>query len=104
MIYLHATLQLGQGKGREFDEFLGKRFSPYLQNLGDKFVGSWMTLVGNQSEVTDLWSFEDAAHYEKVMMTIMRDKEAAPMAVTLNSIVDRETTKLMLPLRCSPLR
>ena len=104
MIYLHATLQLGQGKAREFDEFLGTQFSPYLQNLGAKFVGSWMTLVGNQSEITDLWSFEDAAHYEKVMMTIMRDKQAAPMAATLASVVDKETTELMLPLRCSPLK
>ena len=104
MIYLHATLQLQQGKAREFDEFLGTRFSPYLKELGANFVGSWLTLVGNQSEVTDLWSFEDAAQYESIMRTIMRDRAAAPLAETLTTLVAKETTKLMLPLRCSPLK
>jgi len=104
MIYLNATLQIAPGKVVEFDRFLGKEFSPYLGKLGAKFVGSWSTLVGSQSEVTDLWSFESAGHYEEVMQKIMRDPDALPLINTLNSIVMKETTKLAYPLRCSPLK
>ena len=104
MIYLNATLQVVPGKVPEFDKFLGKQFSPYLEKLGARFVGSWSTLVGNQSEITDLWCFENAGHYEEVMQQIMRDPEALPLISTLNTIIAKENTKLMYPLRCSPLK
>jgi hypothetical protein len=105
MIYLHTTVQLaGPAKVLEFEEVLGKKFSPYLEKLGAKFVGSWFTLVGPQSEVTDLWCFENAAHYEEVMQKVMMDPEAIPLMATLSSLIVQETTKLMYPLPCSPLK
>ena len=95
MIYLHATLQLLQGKATEFNDLLANGIAPSVGKYGMKLVGSWENVVGNRDEVIDIWQLDSIEQYEAFT------RETRGMS---SPLVIGETTKLIRPLPCSPLR
>jgi hypothetical protein len=104
VIYLHATIQVTLFKTVEFRRVLAAAVIPIFEKHGAKLIGSWETMVGNQSEITDIWAFETMAHFEKSTQSLMRDSEWAKVKDTLATMTVKEKTKLLVPLKCSPLK
>ena len=104
MVYLHATLQLAPYKSREFSKFLATSLVPLFEKHGAKLIGSWETIVGNQNEVTDIWGFDSLAHFEASTQSLLRDPQWASVQETMTTMIVREKTKLLAPLKCSPLK
>jgi hypothetical protein len=104
MIYMMATLNVKPDKVREFNRFLGEELAPFLGKLGMELAGSWISSVGVMHEVVDLWSFENFQHFERVMSSIVKDPEFRKLDARLRTMVTSETTKMLSPLPCSPLK
>jgi len=104
MVYLHATLQLAPYKSREFGKFLATTLVPLFEKHGAKLIGSWETFLGNQSEITDIWGFDSLAHFEASTQSMLRDPQFASALEAMAPMVVSETTKLLAPLKCSPLK
>ena len=104
MIFFQTTMEMAPGTAHQFDKMLGQHLAPCMDKYGGKLVGSWEAAVGTLNEITDLWSFNDMAHFEKAMQSFGMDAELRPHLMALQSMVVRETMKLLRPLRCSPLR
>ena len=104
MVYLHATIQVAPFKNLEFRRILATAVIPIFEKHGAKLIGSWETAVGNQSEITDIWAFETMAHLEKSTQSLLRDPEWTRVKDTLATMIVKEKTKLLVPLKCSPLK
>ena len=104
MVYLHATLQLAPYKSREFGKFLATTLVPLFEKHGAKLIGSWETFLGNQSEITDIWGFDSLAHFEASTLSLLQDPQWASVQETMSPMVISEKTKLLAPLKCSPLK
>ena len=104
MIYMMATLDVIPDKVREFNDFLGQELAPFLGKFGMELTGSWIISVGVMHQVVDLWSFESFEHFERVMTSIFKDPEFRKLDGRLRTMVTSETTKMLSPLPCSPLK
>ena len=104
MIYLMATLDVIPDKMGEFVEFLEKEGVPLFDRFGLKLVGSWTTTVGTMNQVVDLWACESLEHFGRAMTAMVRDPEFRKLDSKLRTITTSETTKLLWPLPCSPMR
>ncbi len=104
MVYLHATLQLTPFKSAQFSKLMTTSVVPLFEKHGAKLIGSWETIVGNQNEVTDLWSFDSVAHFEASLQSLVRDPEWSSVKEAMTPLILKERTKLLTPLKCSPLK
>ena len=104
MIYMQATVDVIPDKVGEFVEFLGKELAPFVDRFGMKLVGSWTNTVGTMFQVIDLWAFESLEHFGRAITAMVRDPEFRKLDSRLRTIITSETTKVLWPLPCSPMR
>ena len=104
MIYLQATIQVSPLRSTEFGRLLGNAIVPLVEKHGARLIGSWETAVGSQSEITDLWAFESLSHFEASTQSLLRDPEWQSVKESIAPMIVKERTKLLAPLRFSPLK
>jgi len=104
MLYLHASIKVQPFRSAEFIRTLGQSIVPLFEKHGAKLVGSWDTAVGTQGEITDIWGFEGMEHFQSTTASLLRDQEWASVKQSVAGLVVEEKTKLLVPLKFSPLK
>ncbi len=104
MIYLEATLRVAPGKMNEFMGVFEKEYLPCSNKLGRKLVAQWRTSIGTQSEITDLWAYDDLTHMQRFQDARAKSPEFAKATEHLMSLIAYETTRLMVPTSLSSLK
>ena len=104
MIYIEATLRVLPGKMNEFMEVFEKEFLPASNKVGRKLVAQWRTTTGTLSEITDLWSYDDLTHMQRVFEEMAKSSEYVEATHHLGSLIAYEETKLMAPTPLSAMK
>ena len=104
MIYLMATVDVIPDKVGEFNAFLGQELAPFLGKFGMELTGSWINSIGVMHQVVDLWSLKSLEHFEQLMTRFFKEPEFRKLDGRLRTMVTSETTKILFPLPCSPLK
>lgn len=105
MIYLLARVNVAAGKNAEFSEIIGKHIAPAWERAGAKLIGSWETIIGNITEVVDLWQFESMTKYDEWGKAQSKDpavREYLPKL--MGTVVLGEQNSVLRPLPCSPMK
>jgi hypothetical protein len=103
MVYVESSIIAQPGKIADMVELV-KKSIPFWEKAGMKVIGSWNTVMGNASEVTNIVAYEDFTQMQKVMQTLNQDKEYQALFQKAQAITVSLKRKMMMPNAASPLK
>ena len=98
MIYQLGFVSVVHGKMSEYTAYVAKNLVPIYQRLGIKFIGSWRTSFGgNTDECVILFAWENMAQMEKLMAARDADKEWQKVLPGYQALTTGNTGRILVP-------
>jgi hypothetical protein len=103
MIYVEDNFILHPGK---YPAFLALEhgMADFLKGTDVKHVASWHTTVGNQQELTFLYSCDDMGKWDKAVFGLSQNKEFVAVYQKALELAVSTSRKVMMPTPGSPLK
>jgi hypothetical protein len=103
MIYVQDNIILQPGNILAYMD-LEKHLLPFLQEAHIKLLGAWRTSVGNQQEVTNLYSSEDMGQWQKDVAALLQKKDFLEVYQKALSMFVNTSRKFMMQTPSSPMK
>jgi hypothetical protein len=95
MVYLHVTFTVDAHQIESYETTFRDEFMPLLDEHGFEAIGIWKTLIGRAGEYIEIWSFADAADYERKWMAMSSDPRVVAVLQKTGPLVRNEEFKLL---------
>ena len=103
MIYVEDNIVLQPCKFGAFLE-LENGLAGFLKGTRIKHIASWHTTVGNQGEITVLYSCDDMGTWERAVSDLVQNKEFMVVYQKALGLAASTNRKIMMPTPASPLK
>jgi hypothetical protein len=100
-LYLIAKLKVKYGHVAEAGEILAK-FVPIFEPLGWKLLGSFHPLIGDFSEITDIWEVADANVVPNALAAVAENPEFHKVFAEFREVVESEVLSVCAKFPFSP--
>ena len=100
-VYLLATLKAKYGQIDRFSEVM-KTLVPVMEAEGWKLVGAYQAIIGDLTQVVDLWELPDANAVGAGLAAAAASAGFDDIAAALAEVVEEEVLQVMVTTSYSP--
>ena len=93
-VYVHATLTVKYGQLERFSEAMAKAV-PIMADHGWKLIAGYQTIIGELTEVIDIWEVADANAVGEGMAAGASDPRFAEVGPVIAELVEKEGLQLV---------